>query len=219
MNVLAIETATDRGGVALLTRDGQAFTSAFHAPRKHGELLPGCVQAVLGTSGLPLEELELVAVDVGPGSFTGLRIGIAFATALGQARRLPLVGVRQTEALGLPTAAWWPGQVAVWIHDRRDFVYHAWATHGRVGQASVVKVSQALSKLRGKEGVLVVGSGAQAFRGLLAKEGLLVAGEGMNFPDPVEIARLGIEIYERRGPDRALEPVYLQPPLTSEKEA
>ncbi|HIE48037.1 TPA: tRNA (adenosine(37)-N6)-threonylcarbamoyltransferase complex dimerization subunit type 1 TsaB [Candidatus Bipolaricaulota bacterium] len=219
MNVLAIETATDRGGVALLTRDGHVFTSTFHAPRQHGELLSGCVQAVLQMSGLSSEDLELIAVDVGPGSFTGLRIGIAFATALGQARQLPLVGVRQTDALGLPAAAWWPGQVAVWIHDRRDFVYHAWATRGRVGRASVVKVSQALSRLRDKEGVLVVGSGAQAFRDLLAKEGLLVPGEGMNFPDPVEIARLGIEIYGRRGADRALEPVYLQPPLASEKEA
>ncbi len=218
MNVLAIETATDRGGAALLTGQGHSFSALFHAPRRHGELLPGCVQAVLSAGGISAAELDLVAVDIGPGSFTGLRIGLAFAKGLAQAHGLPLVGVRQTEALGLPAAAWWPGRVAVWIHDRRQFVYHAWATRDRAGREAVLEAGEAVKKLQGKSDVLVVGSGALAFADLLREAGALPVEAGA-FPDPVAVARLGLKRFRAEGAAEELSPLYLQPPLASEKEA
>ncbi len=219
MNVLAIETATDQGGAALLTSQGGAYSALFHLPRRHGELLPGCVGAVLSSSGLSPVDLDLVAVDIGPGSFTGLRIGIAFARALAQAHDIPLVGVRQTEALGLPIAAWWPGQVAVWIHDRRDFVYHAWVTRERAGREVVQKAANAVEKLRGKREVLVVGSGAIVFSDLLRERGVGLPAQSWVYPDPVEVARLGLKRYRTEGPTEEVEPLYVQPPLAGEKEA
>jgi len=188
VNVLAIETATDQGGAALLTSQGGAYSALFHLPRRHGELLPGCVGAVLSSSGLS-------PVD------------------------FPLVGVRQTEALGLPIAAWWPGQVAVWIHDRRDFVYHAWVTRERAGREVVQKAANAIEKLRGKREVLVVGSGAIVFSDLLRERGVGLPAQSWVYPDPVEVARLGLRRYRTEGPTEEVEPLYVQPPLAGEKEA
>jgi len=217
MCILAIETASDQGGVAVLTEQGHVFETKFHAPRKHVESLPLCLKTVLEVAKVKEEELKLIAVDVGPGSFTGLRIGVAFAKALAQALSLPLVGVRQTEAVGLPVAAWWPGRVAVWIHDRREFVYHAWVSQGKVGRESVLKVDKAIEKLRGREDVLVVGTGAMEFRRLLKKEvpDIIVAGPALAHPAPAQVARQGLAKYREHGPDELLdlEPVYIQPPL------
>jgi len=217
MCILAIETAGSQGGVAVLTEQGHVFEITFHAPRKHVEILPICVKSVLEAAKVKEQELTLIAVDVGPGSFTGLRIGIAFAKALAQALSLPLVGVRQTEAVGLPVAAWWPGRVAVWIHDRREFVYHAWVSQGKVGRESVLKVDKAIEKLRGREDVLVVGTGAIEFRRLLKKEApaVLVASPALAHPAPAQVARRGLARYREHGPDELLdlEPVYIQPPL------
>ena len=217
MCILAIETAGSQGGVAVLTEQGHVFEITFHAPRKHVEILPICVKSVLEAAKVKEQELTLIVVDVGPGSFTGLRIGIAFAKALAQALSLPLVGVRQTEAVGLPVAAWWPGRVAVWIHDRREFVYHAWVSQGKVGRESVLKMDKAIEKLRGREDVLVVGTGAIEFRRLLKKEApaVLVAGPALAHPAPAQVARRGLARYREHGPDELLdlEPVYIQPPL------
>ena len=217
MCTLAIETAGSQGGVAVVTEQGHVFETTFHVPRKHLESLPLCVKSVLEAAKVKEQELTLIAVDVGPGSFTGLRIGIAFAKALAQALSLPLVGVKQTEAVGLPVAAWWPGRVAVWIHDRRKFVYHAWVSQGKVGRESVLKVEEAIEKLRGREDVLVVGTGATEFQRLLKKEvpDVLVAGPALSHPAPAQVARQGLAKYREHGPDGLLdlEPVYIQPPL------
>ncbi|HEC63365.1 MAG TPA: tRNA (adenosine(37)-N6)-threonylcarbamoyltransferase complex dimerization subunit type 1 TsaB [Candidatus Acetothermia bacterium] len=218
MFVLALETAGDKGGAALLSPGGQLFEATFFAARQHGELLPGCVQAVLRAAGIKPRELGLVAVDIGPGSFTGLRIGIAFAQALAQAHDLPTVGVRQTEALGMPVARWWPGRVAVWIHDRRQFVYHAWARGDRAGRESVLSVSQALEKLAGESEVLVVGSGALRFAADIRRAvPRAVVAEGLAWPSPADIAQLGRARFEAQGAG-PLEPLYLQPPVGNAKE-
>jgi len=218
MFVLALETAGDRGGAALLAPGGELFEATFFAARQHGELLPGCVQAVLQAAGIGPQDLGLVAVDVGPGSFTGLRIGIAFAQALAQAHSLPTVGVRQTEALGMPVARWWPGRVAVWIHDRRQFVYHAWAREDRAGRESVLPVSQALEKLTGEPEVLVVGSGAAMFAADIRRAvPQAVVAEGLAWPSPGAVARLGLARFEAQG-GGPLEPLYLQPPVGKAKE-
>ena len=220
MRVLAIETAADRGGAALLVEDGPVYEAVFHAPRAHGEKLPGCVAGVLGTAGLGPGEVDLVVVDVGPGSFTGIRVGMAFAKAFAQASDVPLVGVRQSEVVGLPIAAWWPGRVAVWIHDRRDFVYHAWAGGNRVGQETVLHAAGAAERLRGKERVLVVGTGALVFARLIDGVGAMAAVDSrLAYPSPAELARLGLERYRRTGADEEVEPLYIQPALANEKEA
>jgi tRNA threonylcarbamoyladenosine biosynthesis protein TsaB len=210
MWVLGIETATDLGGAGLIADQEPAVEVMFGTGRRHIELLPGAIQGALDLAGIKPEKLDLLAVDIGPGSFTGLRIGIAFAKAMAQSLNIPLVGIRQAEAVGLPLTQWWPGRVTVWIHDRRDFVYVASVTAGRAGKEALLRVEEASAKAEG----LIVGTGAITWVEVIRRAAptATVAGELLAYPRPVEIARQGRLKFQDRGPDDplALEPHYVQ---------
>lgn len=103
MNVLGIETATAVCGAALV-RDGElAVESYFDEGRVHAEKLMGQIIAVLGPDGVA--GLDGIAVSIGPGSFTGLRIGVSVAKGIAFARGIPLVGVPTLKALAIRAAA------------------------------------------------------------------------------------------------------------------
>lgn len=209
--VLGVETAGERGGAALISRNGE---HEFFLPmgRGGGETLPAVVEALLDLAAVKPEEIELIAVDIGPGSFTGLRIGVAFAKGMAQALGIPMVGVRQTEAVGRPLA-WWPGRVGVWIHDRREFVYTAWVTPDRVGTETVLPWPEALAKAREHAGTLLVGSGVVRFWEEIqaSAPGIACAPAVLAYPRPSEIARQGLARFRSAGPDdpKQLEPHYV----------
>ncbi len=104
MPLLAIETSTKQLGVALV--EGERLLASYEllAEYPHAVELPDAVTRVLKASRVALADLEAIAIDIGPGSFTGLRIGLAFAKALAFSRTIPLVGVPSLDVLaaGLP---------------------------------------------------------------------------------------------------------------------
>jgi len=180
--------------------------------RDGGEALPVAVEALLRLANADRNEIELVAVDVGPGSFTGLRVGVAFAKGIAQALGVSVVGVRQTEAVVRPLA-WWPGKVTVWIHDRREFVYVASASRGRVGPETVLPWQDALTKAAEGPGTLLVGSGVEEFRAQIEASATAVvcASTALAHPRPGEVALLGQARFREVGADdpRQLEPHYV----------
>jgi tRNA threonylcarbamoyladenosine biosynthesis protein TsaB len=99
MNVLAIDTSTAITAVAVLA--GATVRAEDNTPtdQKHGDVVLPRVQAVLAAAGLTLAEIELLAVGVGPGSFTGLRVGLATVKGLGFALRKPVRGVSSPLAI------------------------------------------------------------------------------------------------------------------------
>ncbi len=221
MWVLGIETAGDRGSVALWHESGEVYEFSFPARRRHAERLAPAVQGLLAQSGVTGSELGLIAVDVGPGSFTGVRIGVAFAKAMAQALGLPLVGVRQSEAVGLPVAQWYGERVAVLIHDRRDLLYFAWAFPGRVTREESLPFGEVLEKLKGVgDSLCLVGTGALRLREGLARElsRAYILGDAWAYPRAATVARLGHQRFLQGGEfdPKALEPNYVQPPLAKE---
>jgi tRNA threonylcarbamoyladenosine biosynthesis protein TsaB len=105
--VLGIETSTRVGSVALV-RDGQLLAEARHdTPSAHGERLLGLVRDIMQSAGCSSTELSRVAVGRGPGSFTGLRIGLALAQGIAMGLRIPALGIDSLRAmaLGLPDSA------------------------------------------------------------------------------------------------------------------
>ena len=101
MIVLALETATRDGSVAL-ARDGSVLASARgDGGRPHATRLPGDALALLATAGLTLRDVDVFAVCLGPGAFTGLRVGIAAAQGLAFATGRPIVGISALDALGV----------------------------------------------------------------------------------------------------------------------
>lgn len=111
MRVLGIETSADVTGVAVVDEKGVLAELSFrHAMQLSRFLLPR-TQEVLALAGVSMRELDGVAVSIGPGSFTGLRIGVTAAKTLAYASGLPVVGVPTLEALALETPA--PGTTLI----------------------------------------------------------------------------------------------------------
>ena len=93
MTYLAIETAYDVCGVALVNASGVEALEEQVAPRRHNELLAVSVDRLLADSGRRLSDLDGIALSVGPGSFTGLRIGMSYAKGLALGTGLPIIPV------------------------------------------------------------------------------------------------------------------------------
>ncbi|HUA95679.1 MAG TPA: tRNA (adenosine(37)-N6)-threonylcarbamoyltransferase complex dimerization subunit type 1 TsaB, partial [Acidimicrobiales bacterium] len=115
VNVLAIETATDLVGAALLRSDGGCVERSHLGGRAHGELLAPAIEEVCATSGCGLDVVDALAVDVGPGLFTGLRVGVATAKALGQALGVGVVGVTSLDTMCAGVLEEGPGDLGRWV--------------------------------------------------------------------------------------------------------
>jgi tRNA threonylcarbamoyl adenosine modification protein YeaZ len=158
--LLAFDTATPAVTVAL--HDGSAVLaeSTEVDARRHGELLAPAIAAVLAESGRTRRELTGIAVGVGPGPFTGLRVGLVTARALGSALALPVHGLCTLDVLAY--AAQLDGPFVVATDARRKEVY--WAryadTRTRVGEPMVDR-PEAVAGLAA--GLLVVGAGAALY--------------------------------------------------------
>ncbi len=124
MLVLGIETATPVCGVCL-ANDG-ALVAEYRAAIKnaHGRLLAGAIQMVLRDAGVAVHEIQGIAVSIGPGSFTGLRIGLAAAKGLALATAAPITAVDTLAALATQ-APLQDGLIAPLIRSRGDEYYLA----------------------------------------------------------------------------------------------
>ena len=99
MIILGIETAAQQVGCAVGGVEG-VFAS-FHSARgrRHAETLAPAIQFVCDAAGVSFDEISVIAVDVGPGLFTGLRVGIATAKAMAFALRVPMIGLSSLDLL------------------------------------------------------------------------------------------------------------------------
>ena len=98
MNVLALDTASPAPGVSVLAR-GEVFEQVLPADRHASEKLLSAISHCLEKAGIALADCERIAVCSGPGSFTGLRVGLSTAWGLGRALRLPVEGVSTLEGM------------------------------------------------------------------------------------------------------------------------
>jgi tRNA threonylcarbamoyladenosine biosynthesis protein TsaB len=119
--VLAIDTAAPRLQLALLGAGGQVDVSIDDLAQGHAEILFDRLAALLARNGVVYADLTRIAVTTGPGSFTGLRIGLSAARGLGLALDLPVIGVPSLLAISLAAPAGLP--VAVLLDARRDEAY------------------------------------------------------------------------------------------------
>ena len=102
MLILGIETATQKVSCALGGHEGVLGLFEVARGRRHAESLTLAIEFVCGQADVTLGELGAIAVDVGPGLFTGMRVGIATAKAMAHALRVPVVPVASLDLLALP---------------------------------------------------------------------------------------------------------------------
>jgi len=127
--LLALDTATAAVTVALADGDRVLAERSTVDGRRHGELLAPAVSSVLAEAGVDRRALTRIAVGVGPGPFTGLRVGLVTARMLGAVLAIPVVGVCTHDALALQSGL--DGEFRVVTDSRRKQVY--WAAYVRDG--------------------------------------------------------------------------------------
>jgi tRNA threonylcarbamoyl adenosine modification protein YeaZ len=128
--VLAIDTSTSRTSVAIIEADTVLFSGFLDGATAHGPSLPALVQEALAVS-----EVDEVVVGMGPGPFTGLRVGIVFAQSFALARDIPVRGVCSLDAIAAQITE---EDFIVTVDARRKEVYWARYTDGvRVGEPAV----------------------------------------------------------------------------------
>ena len=162
MNILAIDTAGRSASAALLRDDAVLYETVCNCGLTHSETLMPMIDAALKTGGVRPDQLDLYAVTAGPGSFTGLRIGLAAVKGMALAAGTPCAGVSTLEAL-----AWChtgSGTVIAALDARRGQVY--WAafdlkTHARLTPDAAAPVAEAAAFAQScKKPVFYVGDGA-----------------------------------------------------------
>ena len=128
--ILAIDTSTSRTSVAIIDGDTVVFNGFRDGATAHGPSLPALVQEALAVS-----EVDEVVVGMGPGPFTGLRVGIAFAQSFALAREIPVRGVCSLDAIAAQINE---KDFTITVDARRKEVYWARYTNGvRVGEPAV----------------------------------------------------------------------------------
>jgi tRNA threonylcarbamoyladenosine biosynthesis protein TsaB len=229
MLILALDTTTRTGSCAL-ARLGSVLREEASAPdQPPAARLPGDLMALLETAGVTLGEIDIFAVAIGPGSFTGLRIGIATMQGLAFAQGKPLIGISGLDALAALAASSAssassappstthhpPTSVSPWVDAWRGEVYAARYENGRsVEPPLVAPPARLLAAITSP--TLFTGDGAAAHRDDIVR----ALGERARFTEPLvprlagRIALLAGEAAargERPAPD-AVRPLYVRRP-------
>lgn len=221
MIVLGIETATGQVSVALGSHDGVLGLVEVARGRRHAEALVPSIDFVCQQTGIDLHDVGVVAVDIGPGLFTGMRVGIAAAKAIAQALRVPMIGISSLDLLAFPQRR--TGRLVVPVIDaRRGEVYYAAyrAVHGgvqRVIEPTVASPDDLIADLLADGGEIVcVGDGARAYRDRIAAAvtKVDVADQASPFPSAAPLVRLAHAraLREEWVQPGEIDPLYLRKP-------
>jgi len=214
MKILAIDTALPAVSVCVLDT-ADALPEAVESvamERGHAEALLPMIDRVMARIDGGFDSLGRIAVTVGPGSFTGLRVGIAAARAIGIACNIPVVGVSTLSALAAPLILDEKDEaVGVAIDARHGNVFFAsFASDGRILRAPLLTSAREAISGFGSSAIRLAGSGApmlaiEAWSAGIAADVVSSA----SAPDIAYVARLGLLADPAAAPAR---PLYLKPP-------
>jgi tRNA threonylcarbamoyladenosine biosynthesis protein TsaB len=216
--ILGIETATPQVGCAIGGHEG--VLASFHCAkgRRHAETLTPGIEFICHQARIQLSEIGVVACDVGPGLFTGLRVGVATAKALASALRVPVIGVSSLDLLAFPVR--FSNRLIVSIIDaRRGEVFYGFYRQvpggiQRLSEQRVGSIDAVTSEIvaRGEES-LAVGDGALRYADRLRDVVRLEIGElGLAYPNAGSLVQLAHAqaLREEFVNPWELDPVYLR---------
>ena len=219
MSILAIDTSTQVSSVAVVSDGKLAAELTMQAKLTHSETLLPHIEEVLGMANQKKEELEGIAVSLGPGSFTGLRIGLATAKAMAYALQLPIVGVPTLRALAwhFPMEGF---QLLPMIDAQKGNVYverYMWE-HGKLLKKTEVQVLPVEDVIRRTEELpgTVVLMGDVISKRIEGKQTLpmhvMLAPLHLRMPRAANVALCGLELLKegKTGNVMDMEPVYIR---------
>lgn len=219
MLILGIETATERVSVAIGGHEGVIGLFEVTKRRRHVETLVPAVSFLLDQAGIDISEIGVIAVDVGPGLFTGMRVGLAAAKAFAQALRVPMIGITSLDLLAFPNRH--TDRVIVPVIDaRKSEVFYAMYLQvpGGVQQvvpATVGPIEELVADLLARsQDVLLVGDGALRYRDEILDGFRSCEFGGDVYPSSAPLVQLAHAkaLREEWVSPREIEPVYLRAP-------
>lgn len=174
MLILGLESATAEVGCAIGGHEGVLASSHSARGKRHAENLTPAIEFVCRQARVDLSEISCVAVDNGPGLFTGLRVGVASGKAIAQALRVPMIAVSSLDLIAFPLR-FADRRIAAVIDARRDEVY--WALYRpvpggvqRISEPTVGRPEELVAELVAQPGdTLVAGDGAVRYAELLGQ--------------------------------------------------
>ena len=218
MLILGIETATEQVSVAIGGHEGVIASFEVVRGRRHAEILTPAIEFVCRQADIELDEFGVIAVDVGPGLFTGMRVGIATAKALAQALRVPMIGISSLDLLAFPCRH--TDRVVVPVIDaRKGEVF--WAMYRQVPGGlqqvtapAVGPVDDLVADLLARsQDVLCVGDGAHRYHDeILDGYRCEIAGDAHPSAAPLVQLAHARALREEWVNPREIEPVYLRAP-------
>ncbi len=220
MLILGIESATAQVGCAIGGHEGVLASAHSSRSRRHAESLTPSIEFVCRQARIELSEVGAVAVDIGPGLFTGLRVGVATAKAVAHALRVPVIPISSLDLLAFP-ARFTDRLIAAVIDARRGELFSALyrSVPGGVQRITEPRVStpdDLRAELQAQSGdLLLVGDGAlryqDAFRSLVRAE---VCTHGLTAPSARDLVLLAHHhaLREEWVQGRDVTPTYLRKP-------
>ncbi len=222
VNILAIETAGDVCSVAVRTQNGDEAGATLLRPRSHAEMVVPMAKAAAARASIDLRDLEAVAVSAGPGSYTGLRIGVSSAKGFCAASGATLVGVPTTAAYArniaveVRRAEATASHIAVALRARADQVYFSLLEIDGtfVAETLLCTLSEAAKHVESVLGesaaVAIGGSAAAALAEVLDNRGQWFLQKFL--PYATAVAELGLQKLQRGEEDdlETFEPYYLK---------
>ena len=220
MLILGIDTSTVQVGCAIGGHEGVLSSAHSARHRRHAENLAPAIEFICKQADIDLSEVSAVACDVGPGLFTGLRVGIATAKSIAFALDVPMVGVSSLDLLAFPVR-FSSRLIVAAIDARRSEVYFAFYRQvpggvQRLGEFQLGSPDDLASEmLAAGEDMLLVGDGAhrysEAFEGL---GGVEIVDPGNSYPSASSLVQLAHaqalrEQFER---PETIQPIYLRKP-------
>lgn len=221
MSLLAIDGATPTASVALVA-DGMLLGELYNQQGTgHARILMSMVDQLMVLTNTDLSNLEAIAVTVGPGSFTGLRIGLATAEGLAMALSLPMVGISTLEVMATPLALTSALIVPV-LNARKGEVYTVVYSGGldgmtRIGKEQAIAPLALATEIRellsttGHEMVILTGDGIEPYYEIWHQElgeHLLTVPAYQNRPRAGVLACLAEQLFNQ---DKAISPLAIRP--------
>lgn len=215
MPIFCLDTSTREGSMALW-RDGAAAGVIHRDSRSHAERLPVEALTWLGSQGVRLDDLDAIAVVAGPGSFTGLRVGVAAVQGWAFAAGKPVIGVPTLDAVASdPAVAGLRGVLVVPMIDgqRSEIFYSAWRDGAEVQPVAATRPGDAIAEIIAAfpgATVVAIGDGVTKYRSLVDAAGW--SRREMAAPLAESAVRLAAEGRYPRTLPHAIRPIYVRRP-------
>jgi tRNA threonylcarbamoyladenosine biosynthesis protein TsaB len=203
MLVLGIETSTSLGSVAIWDSDDVVLLARVSATisAAHSENLIPNIEFIINESGKSLKDIGLIAVSIGPGSFTGLRVGLLTAKGLALANNIPVVGVDTLMACAYPYLGIGK-RVGSMLDAKRGEIYGAiYKMNDSITiehNPSIITLSEFVNTINDNKIDCITGDVHLLENAQLNPE-IFVATSGFNLPDAVSVAKIGLEMFYKNG--------------------